>query len=190
MFLDRVKPYVYVIDRQLRIQQFKYIGSAGKGGASAFVIARRSIGFPNSNKSGNHLAYLARKDGRVCVVKDNEIVAQCYERVFLDTLQISPDVSQISYAAGEGKKAFVVFGDKEERRFDQVSYISFSPNWSVRAYSGRVWKLWTLVVNGIPKGLYESSAYPVTFSSNGKSMSLKAIAFMDRTAKFWNKVSQ
>ena len=200
IYVDVVKQYVFVVDRSLHVQQFKFLAykSSAGGRNAAFVVtigskqavlvdgvvgplfdeiygATESPGTdPVSSRdlvfdeTGDHFAYAAKREGRACVIKDNQIIGKCYERIFQGSLQIAPDGGRVTYLAGAGTKQFVVFGEKQESLFDEVGSVFLSPDWSVRVYSGRTGKSWTAVVNNVAHGSYENSMLEAAFSPDNR----------------------
>ena len=86
---------------------------------------------------------------------------------------LSPDRRTVAYRAKEGKKEFIVIGDKKGEEFDEVRDHVFSPAGDSVTYRARINKRW-FIVNAEQKGAEYDKVGPPCYSPNGKKVAYAA----------------
>jgi len=143
----------------------------GKEGKQYDDIASTFLFSPDSKR----LAYIARRGNKQTLVVDGK-EGKLYDGILKDTFVFSPDSKRFAYAARESYKyAFVVIDDIEQKRYDGIANLIFSPNGNRVAYMAKLGDKRVVVIDGKDNKLYDDLVQSsIIFSADGKHVSYGA----------------
>jgi len=101
-------------------------------------------------------ATFAQKESPNNVVSEKHIVEIDFSSWKDESFTVSSDSKRMAYAARVGDKWFVVADGKEEKGYDNLSTLIFSPDSKRMAYAARVGDKWCVVADGKEEKGYDN----------------------------------